>query len=322
VSWPGKSVRDIFWPRRLLEVCWDSHVAPIEWLIGRVDVVHALDHIAPWTRGHSVVTIHDVTWRTCPEYMEPRVARYFERRVTRTLRRVDEVIVPSLFTKAEVLRHFCLPEEIVHVVHEAPADAYRRVEDTAVLRSATLRYALHRPFLLYVGTLERRKNLEFLAAAFDRLGLGDAAELILVGSGHEYYVNELDRYLGTLTSSSVRRVGHVPHADLPSLYTLCSGFVYVSHYEGFGLPPLEAMACGAPTIVSDRGALREVVGDAAAVVGADDEAALAEVMEDLVRGSKASAELSRRGPTRAATFAWATAARLTLDVYRRAGCSN
>jgi len=189
------------------------------------------------------------------------------------------------------------------------------------------RYGLEGPFLLSVGSLEPGKNRERLLQAFARLqARGLKHTLVVAGQRAWRYEGEapLARRLGL--ADSVRFLGHVPQADLPALYSAADLFVFPSLYEGFGLPALEAMACGTPVVASNVSALPEVVGDAALQVSPLDVEALADAIERLLRDDRLRADLRERGLERARQFSWEKAARRTAEVYswasvaRKGGC--
>ena len=180
------------------------------------------------------------------------------------------------------------------------------------------KYALEKDFILFVGMIEPRKNLGNLVDAFLMDSLPQFCDLVLAGSlGWGY--SELLRKIGASSDKrSIRMPGYVDHADLPALYSAATAFVYPSFYEGFGLPILEAMACGTPVITSSISSLPEVAGDAAILVDPTDAKALASALQRIVKDSSLRQDLSRRGRQRASLFTWQQSAEKTLAVYGRA----
>jgi glycosyltransferase involved in cell wall biosynthesis len=216
-----------------------------------------------------------------------------------------------------VIRILRLPPERLFVIPEAAGPAFHP-QDAVAIEVVRRRYGLEGPFLLSVGSLEPGKNRERLLQAFARLqarGLKHA--LVVAGQRAWRYEGEapLARRLGL--ADSVRFLGHVPQADLPALYSAADLFVFPSLYEGFGLPALEALACGTPVVASNVSALPEVVGDAALQVSPLDVEALADAMERLLRDDRLRSDLRERGLERAAQFSWEKAARQTAEVYHR-----
>lgn len=284
------------------------------------DVLHCPNGMGPpWSSTPIVLTIHDLSLFRYPQ-CHPRWRIVTTRRLLpRLARRAAAVVAVSEFTRREILSVLQLPAEKVHTVHSAAAENFRPVTDASRLAAIRQRYGLPERFVLFVGTVEPRKNLHRLVRAFRQVRQrGFPHALILAGHKGwlmEGFAAEIDR-LGL--SDATRRLGYVPDADLPALYSLADLFVYPSLYEGFGLPTLEAMACGTPVLSSNSPALAEVCGDAACLVDPLDEDALADAIALLLRDRDQRAELSRKGLTRAREFSWQRAAEETMAVYARA----
>jgi glycosyltransferase involved in cell wall biosynthesis len=317
----GLRVLKVRVPSRLLRLLWEQTVLPWSAKGGRrlrIDVLHSPHHTTPLAPcGYRrVVTIHDLTFFLLPERYPTTRRLYFQVMTRLSARVADAIIVPSEAVKGDVMRILGLPPERLFVIPEAAGPAFRP-QDAVAIEAVRRRYGLEGPFLLSVGSLEPGKNRERLLQAFARLRAGGLKHTLVVAGQRAWrYEGEapLARRLGL--ADSVRFLGHVPQADLPALYSAAEVFVFPSLYEGFGLPALEAMACGTPVVASNVSALPEVVGDAALQVSPLDVEALADAMERLLRDGRLRSDLRERGLARAARFSWEKAARQTVEVYR------
>jgi glycosyltransferase involved in cell wall biosynthesis len=206
------------------------------------------------------------------------------------------------------------------VVHEAPAPAFCPVTDRSVLERVRRRYDLGPRILLYVGTIEPRKNLPALLEAFAvRHHAGDLPHQLVCAGPYGWLSRDIDQRVERLgIRNAVRFTGYVPFADLPALYTLAEIFVFPSFYEGFGLPVVEAMACGTPVVTGRTSSLAEISGGAIEHVESLDAAALGEALVRLAQSPERRAQLADRGIERARSFSWERAALETIEVYQRA----
>jgi glycosyltransferase involved in cell wall biosynthesis len=229
------------------------------------------------------------------------------------------LVADSAATRDDLVRlHGVAPER----VHVAPlgVDARYRPADPAAIAALRQRHGLAHPFVLYVGGIDARKNMTFLLEAFAEMRKGRSAPLELVLAGHvkdapEYpALQERAKALGL--EAALRVLGFVPADELPVLLSSARVFAFPSLYEGFGLPPLEAMACGTPVVSSDRGSLAEVLGDAALVAPADDARAFGAALARLLDDETLHTQLRTRGQARAASFTWERTAEATVVAYR------
>jgi glycosyltransferase involved in cell wall biosynthesis len=291
---------------------WEQALLPLELAKERLDLLHGPDFTVPARRRcPAIVTVHDLGFLHYPETQTPDSRRHYGQ-VARIVTQVARVIVDSACTAADVEALLGVPPSRIRVVHLAPTPA--PAPDAQQVAAVRARYALAEPFLLYLGTLEPRKNLGTLLRAFARLGPAESARLVLAGSRgwlDEPIVAQAER-LG----ERVRLLGPVPAADLPALYAAATAFVYPSLYEGFGLPPLEAMAAGTPVIAAKASCLPEVLGDAALFVPPEDETGLTEALRTVLADPVLRDDLRARGLAHAATFSWERTAAATLAIYR------
>jgi glycosyltransferase involved in cell wall biosynthesis len=269
----------------------------------------------------AVVTIHDLTVLLYPETHTAKVRLSLLPFLERSLERARRIVAVSQATAADLAFHFPATAPRVRVVHEGvdPAFAPAPPEEVAVIRRE-----LGAPdgYILYIGTLEPRKNVGVLLSAWEALVQEDPATppLVLAGSSGWHSRRLLARIaaLGEAHRGGVRFLGRVETERLVRLFQGARAFAYPSLYEGFGLPPLEALASGVPTVVSDAASLPEVVGDAAFTVAPQDVDGLAAALKKILDDPARAAELSRRGPLRAARFRWEEAARAMAEVFAEA----
>jgi glycosyltransferase involved in cell wall biosynthesis len=301
-------------PARAMGAIWYRFriPAPVEWFTGPIDLFHATDYLAPPSRrAKTVVTIHDLSFLRHPEFADPDLARYLTIQVPLSVRRASLVLADSEFTRQELITLLNLSREQVAVVYGGVGPDFHPVQDEGQDDLP------EPPYILFVGRIEPRKNIGTLLRAY-RLLLEqqkDSPPLVIAG-GKGWLYEPIFRLADELRlGSRVRFMGHVPDNRLPALLSRAEVFVYPSHYEGFGLPPLEAMACGTPVVASNASSLPEVLGDAALLVAPGDTGALAEAISTIQRDSSLAADLRARGIDRAARFSWAAAAKQLFEAY-------
>lgn len=284
-----------------------------------LDVLHSPDFIPPaWTRCPTVITMHDLAFLLYPRFLTRESARYYSQ-VDLAARQADHIIAVSNSTKHDTIRLLGVPESKITVIYEAAHPLFTPMDPTRARAFVQTQYHLPPEFILFVGTIEPRKNLPTLLRAFKRLRDNYKSQAVLAIAGQRgWLVEEVDRVIAELQlDNTVRFLGGVRNEELVYLYNAASAFVLPSFYEGFGLPPLEAMACGTPVIVSNVSSLPEVVGDAGLLVAPDDVEELAVAMSRVLTDTTLREELRNKGLKRARTFSWERAARETLAVYRQ-----
>lgn len=308
---PPVPVRHLPLPRLALYETWHALRWPrVERATGPVDLVHATAVAVPGAAAPLVVTIHDLAFLAHPEQATRHGLRFFRRGLELTRRHARLVLVPSDATAAEC-RDAGIDDDRIRVV---PWGVEAVPATTADIARAREEHRLDRPYVLFVGTVEPRKNLRRLVEAMGRLGRDDV-ELVMVGA--EGWNEDLGVLLDALPGRA-RSLGFVPLADLGPLYAGAAAVAYPSLREGFGLPVLEAMAQGVAVVTSAGTATEEVAGDAAVLVDPTSAAAIADGLDRVLGDPTLAADLGTRARARAAGYTWARTADLTVAAYREA----
>jgi glycosyltransferase involved in cell wall biosynthesis len=267
----------------------------------------------------TIVTVHDLIPLFLPAYRGGLLGQLYTGLVAHTARRAAAVLTDSEASHADIVRQLGIPANRVRTIYLAAEDRFRPVTDPDVLSSVRGRLGLPPRYLLYLGGFDVRKNVTRILQAFARLEAADA-HLVIAGRLPEQDTSFAPDPRGVVQSLGLAErvyvTGWVDEADKPALYAGADAFLFPSLYEGFGLPPLEAISCGTPAIVSDRSSLPEVVNGGGLCVDPEDVAALAAAMERLLRDAPYRAQLRRAGLKHAAKFSWANTAQQTLDAYR------
>jgi len=298
-------------------VVWEQLAQPLALWRDRPDLLHATAFVSPLlSRRPSVVTVYDLSFALFPELFRGPNQTYLRLFTRASVKRARRVIAISEHTRRDVQRLYGMPPERIDVAYPGVDPCFKPLPPDAV-EAFRRRQNLPRRFFLYLGTLEPRKNLNRLLDAFVTADLGDS-HLILVGGKGWLYQELFARVKSLGLEERVTFAGFAPGEDLPLWYNAATAFVYPSKYEGFGIPPLEAMACGAPVITSNAASLPEAVGDAGLMVDAEDVSALAQAMRRVWDVSTLRADLSRRGEERAGRFTWEATASATVESYRKA----
>jgi glycosyltransferase involved in cell wall biosynthesis len=317
-------IRELPGSARQLNILWNRLRLPIyaDRLAGGADVLHAPDFVLPPTAtARTVVTIHDLSFLTLPEVHDPGNVAYLKSRVPGAVRRASRIIAVSETTRQDVIRHLRVrPERVITVpngveLHFQPLPA---PDLAAQAPAARRRLGLPPRYILHVGTIEPRKNLVRLIGAYMGLvaaGRDDGHDLVLAGRRGWMYDSVFQAAEDSGLRPRIHFLDYVPEPDLPLLYNLATVFVYPSLYEGFGLPLLEALACGTPVVAARTPSLVEVAGSAAMLIDPQDETAITLALELLIESPAKRQNLHQAGLARAAHYPWSAAARLMLGVY-------
>lgn len=287
-----------------------------DWLFPQIDLFHATDHLLPrLSEVKSVFTLHDLVFRFYPETHKLLNRWFLTLMMPRFLQAADAVIAVSEWTKKDAIELYGLDEDKVSVIYEGVNPLFRPAsqETISALRQ---KYGILNKFILSVGTIEPRKNLTSLVEAYRSLKDQDPElQLVIAGKKGWLYEGFFRRLRELGLEDDVIFPGFISDEDLPPLYSAADLFVLPSLYEGFGLPVLEAMACGTPVITSNASSLPEVAGEAALLVDPHDIGALIRAARAVLDGEELRSELRAKGPKQAARFSWEKAARETLVVY-------
>ena len=285
-----------------------------------VRLVHEPHYVLPaLVRCRSVVTIHDCIHLMFPQYLPGRLAYvYAKGSMWTAARKANRILTVSEASKRDILRFFKVPPEKVEVIYNAIDERFLAPANPERMDLVKQRYQLDHPFVLYVGNIKPHKNIERLIGAFARVrarGCDPDLRLVIIG-------DEISKYPGLRQSvhkhkldKYVRFLGFQPTDTLAALYRLARAFVFPSLYEGFGLPPLEAMACGTPVVTSNLSSLPEITGGAALLVDPYDVEAIADAMCQAVTNDALRADLISRGIQRARSFSWTQSVRKIHDIY-------
>lgn len=308
-------------PELLVKLLWFKLKLPQPWFLAKPQVTHSTNLAGPRLKhGKLVVTVHDLSFCRRPEWHKADNTAFSLRALGNAVANADLLITPSRFTADELVELYPATQGRVRVVPEAVLPVYRPVGDPAAMRAVLKRHGLARPYLLFVGTLEPRKNLVRLLAAYERLVAGgqDGFDLVLAG-GTGWKAGPIEEALShSAAQGRVRRLGYVPGPELPALYQGAWALAYPSLYEGFGLPVLESLACGTPVVTSAAASLPEVGGDAALYVDPQDEDELLDALERITGQPGLRDDLATRALDQAKRFSQEAMGRAALAVYQEA----
>ena len=295
---------------------------PYSFFFGRKsDITHFFNYIIPpFVHGKKVVTVHDMVYKTFPDTVRGRTKYMLDTGLKRSMKRADLIVTDSEFSKKEIIKYFPQYESKIRVVpcgvdHRRfrPCEAPERIPE--VKKSLEI----EGDYFLYVGTIEPRKNLERLItayASFVKKAGKDSPKLVLAGGKGWLDQGIYSRVEKLGMAEKIIFTKYVPSEDMNPLMCGALAFVFPSLYEGFGMPPLEAMACGVPVLSSGEASLPEVTGDCAVICDAYDDNSIAEGMYSLYSNEELRRELGQKGLERAKSFTWERSAEMLMDVYR------
>lgn len=304
------------WPKSV----WRSWGVTAQAVREGADIYHGLSNELPMNLHRSpiasVVTIHDVIYRRMPECYNPIDRQIYDLKYGFSARHADRVIAISEATKKDIMELYDVPEKRIEVIRQGCSPLFFEVAKMEQRRETRSRYKLPSRYLLQVGTIERRKNLELTLRALS--SLPDDIHLVAVGKGGAYLKQMTALALELGVSRRFHVLSGVPMTDLPTLYQMALANVYPSHYEGFGLPVLESLASGIPTITSNTSALPEAGGEAAYLISPNNVRAMVQAVEAIARGGDDLERRRHSGKLHAASFASTDIAARIHDVYEAA----
>ena len=305
-------------PERLATILWHRLRVPlwVELFTGPLDLFHSPDFVLPPVRAAwAILTVHDLSFVRAPETATPQLRAYLNEVVPRSVARADRILADSESTRQDLIELYDVPPDKISVLYSGVSDRFYPIQDEAILYEVRSRYGIgRRPYIFSVGTVQPRKNYGRLVEALHRLG---RLRLKLVIAGGKGWLDDpLYRQIEALgMEDQVQFLGFVPDEDLPALYSAALVFAFPSLYEGFGLPVLEAMACGVPVITSSVSSLPEVAGNAALLVDPYDVDALTEALARVLDDESLRNDLINKGQLRVQGFSWTAAARQLRQHY-------
>ncbi len=305
----------------LARIAWEQSLFPLALRREKADLVHGLVNVLPLvTTVLGIVTVHDLSFVRMPEKLPPAKRWYLTKLCRASVEKAQQVIAVSRQTADDLINFFALPANRISVIHNGVADHFVP-QSPATVAAFRQQQQLPERFLLYLGTLEPRKNLPLLIRAYARwrqqASPADRNVTLVLAGGKGWFYEEIFQLVQALDlTEQVHFPGFIPDVELPLWYSAAELFIYPSLFEGFGLPVLEAMACGTPVICSDIASLREVVGDSALTFAAEDERALSALIGEAISQPALRADLRVHGQQQAAKFSWRQAADATCALYR------
>ena len=285
-----------------------------------VQLAHVQYTVPPAMPCPVVTTVHDVSFKRLPEYFNLKDRLILDLGMRQADRKAARIIAVSEYTKSEIVSLYGIHPDRIDVTYEGADERFKPMDRDIACEAVKEKYGLKCQFVLTVGVIQPRKNFPRLLEGFAKFkSLGQSEHKLIVAGKYgwkESGLNDLIEKLGI--TREVVFAGYVPHGDLPIFYNTADLFVYPSVYEGFGLPPLEAMSCGTPVITGNRSSLPEVVGEAGIMVDPYDPGAFGDAISRVLSSESLRTDMSARGLEQAKKFSWDKMARQTVDVYRKA----
>jgi glycosyltransferase involved in cell wall biosynthesis len=318
--------RSIIIPDRYLNILWYRWRLPLHATLftGQVDIYHGPDFVLPpiSVNVRKVVTVHDLAFVEHPEYAVPKLAAFLNKVVPEAVAAADVIAAVSQATSQTLIEHFKTPSEKITIIPNGIRPYFHRITDPILLSATLHKFGLKHPLVLGVGTLEPRKNHLGLIKAFHKAqsvaGKRPRPAMLALAGGPGWLYDETQQLIAKLKlEKKVRFLGRVTDLELITLYSMADVFVFPSFFEGFGVPLIEAMACGAPVVTSNTSSMPEVVGDAAVLIDPHNTTQIANAILQVLENEHLCVKLRQKGYTRAQQFTWAKSASKMLSVYTR-----
>ena len=295
---------------------------PYSWFFGKgSDITHFFNYIVPpFVHGKKVVTIHDMVYKAFPETMNSKTRILLNLAMNKSMKHADVVVTDSEFSRSEIIKYFPQYRDKVEVVPcGVDCDMFKPIQDRSIIEKVKANHNIKGKYFLYLGTLEPRKNLTRLVKAYEILSRRkeDCPLLVLAGGKGWLYDEIFEEVNKSGLGDKVIFTQYIPGEEICPLMNGAEAFVFPSLYEGFGMPPLEAMACGTPVIVSGSASLPEVVGDCGLIVDAYSEESIADAMGKIADNEELRKQLSEKGISRAREFSWKKSAEKLYTIYER-----
>jgi len=286
---------------------WEQFVLPMQ--LHQDEILWSPANAGPWFVRNQVITIHDASVFDHPEWFRPGFAAWTRLSWKILSKRVKVIITVSEFSRNRLIHHLRISENKIHVIPNGVGKPFE-IQSKRSLDDIQKKYWLDGPYFLFVGTHEPRKNLKTLYQAWSKKPIADH-KLIIAGTKGIVFAEAIS-FSGK--TDNIKWLGYIPDADLPALYAGATAAIIPSHYEGFGLTALEAMACGAPVIASNTTAFPETVGDAALLINPNDSNSLANAMQEVSENKGLAITMRERGLQRTAQFTWEKSAHKTQSL--------
>jgi glycosyltransferase involved in cell wall biosynthesis len=304
-------------PHKIFEHLFENLHLPIDTFLGRIDILHGPVYACfNSMKGKSIVTIHDLIFLRMPENVSPEWIEFASKNTEYAIKKADVIIAVSEFSKREIMDVYKVSDDRIRVIYNGVGEEY--FPRTQGIDEVKIKHGIRGKYILFVGAIEPRKNLLALIRAFNDLRQIIREEYRLVVIGVKRYGSEeiLKKIEQLRLGSDIIFTGVVSREDLPLLYSGAELFVFPSIYEGFGMPVIEAMACGTPVIASNLTSIPEVAGDAALLIDPRDAGEIAEAIQAVLSDNRLKDRLSHKGEERARLFSWERNARETMALYK------
>ncbi|MEW6608866.1 MAG: glycosyltransferase family 1 protein [bacterium] len=301
---------------RIPSLIWKRLQFPIELFTGKIDLFHGLfDYVPRMLSGKSIVTIHDLAYLRRPEFLGSKRVKWKQKETPRSAKQAEAIITISNFSKNDLVNFLGISQEKIFVIPHGVSPDFVPTKEKRILA----KYKIKRNYILFVGVLQPSKNIVRLIEAFYELKQSEhiGHQLVIVGQKGWLYDEIYKRCLELRLENDIIFTGEIPHNELPGLYSGADVFVLPSQFESFGIPVLEAMACGTPVVTSNTCALPETAGDAAILVKPDSVHEIAGGIYQVLSDNNLQASLRQKGFAHAKKFTWENTAKMTLEVYRK-----
>lgn len=312
-------LKDYRVPNRVLRGLWNYlSYPPVEVFTGEIDIFHSPHSIPiPIKKAKLIVTIHDLFFLKYPELVDRYVREDHRRLSMGYLSKANKIITVSNSSKKDIIELLKVDPDLIDVIYEGVDNTFRVIKDETSLKNIRERYKLPQKFILFIGTLSPRKNPNGLIEAIAELKKRGLQDLCLVMVGPKgWRAEETLRLISKRNlEDCVRYLGYVPYEDMPFIYNISSLLVYPSLYEGFGLPPLEAMACGVPVIASNVSSMPEVLEDSALLVNPYDPYEIADSIENVIQNKSLRDSFIQRGLKKVKSYSWEDTAKRVIKIY-------
>lgn len=292
---------------------------PVQWFTGPLDLFHSPDFVLPPVNGRipTLLTVHDLSFVHYPQTFPARLVTYLNAVVPWSVRRASHILADSQATKEDLVQLWRVPQDKITVLYSGVNQVFQPVTEQGQLTAVFAKYHIpSQPYILAVGTLQPRKNYQMLIRAFRQIATNWPHHLLIAGGKGWLYDEMMAEVTHQQLNGRIHFLGFVDDADLPALYSGATLFVSPSLYEGFGLPLLEAMACGVPVITSNVSSLPEVAGETAVQLSPHDEPAWTQTMHTLLANPTQRTRMVAAGFRQARRFTWQQAAQQLLAIYQ------